>query len=203
VDGSYVSPICSRCGKPGEFGLDVRTKNGFRSWCKNCVCEAGRRYREKYPDRVVEAKQRYVEKHKDRAAALHRARARTYYARHPEKVKALVRKFNLVRPERHREYKKRWRARRSGAACTLTRDEWLEIVEYFGDRCAYCNVRLTDADGPKHAKRLTGRTQDHVEPLSKGGAHAAENVVPSCLTCNCSKNARGVLCMVNVSSVAA
>ena len=39
--------------------------------------------------------------------------------------------------------------------------------------------------------------QEHVIPISRGGAHTAENVVPSCTTCNRIKQARGPLAMVN------
>ena len=63
----------------------------------------------------------------------------------------------------------------------MTRVEWEAIKMYYDHRCAYC------FDKPA---RLT---QDHVKPISKGGAHAADNVVPACRFCNSSKNDRDLL----------
>jgi 5-methylcytosine-specific restriction endonuclease McrA len=55
--------------------------------------------------------------------------------------------------------------------------------------CAYCNVTMT-----KRVKRsrllCTDATLDHVIPLSKGGAHGAENVVVACHSCNSGKRDR-------------
>ena len=44
----------------------------------------------------------------------------------------------------------------------------------FGHRCAYCGQ---EAD----------LQIEHVEPISKGGAHDIGNIVPACLSCNYSK----------------
>ena len=58
---------------------------------------------------------------------------------------------------------------------TLTAAEWRAILDRYSHRCAYCNrsdVRLT---------------QDHVIPISKGGGHTAENVIPACFPCNRAK----------------
>jgi 5-methylcytosine-specific restriction endonuclease McrA len=44
----------------------------------------------------------------------------------------------------------------------------------FGNCCAYCGV--------------TGDVQaEHIEPISKGGAHDIGNIVPACWPCNASK----------------
>jgi 5-methylcytosine-specific restriction endonuclease McrA len=75
-------------------------------------------------------------------------------------------------------------ASKLGSEAKLTRDQWLEILEVFGHRCAYC----LRGDQPL--------TQEHVIPLIRGGAHIAENVVPACLHCNSRKGARPVWSMV-------
>lgn len=64
-----------------------------------------------------------------------------------------------------------------GVAATLTVEEWLAILARFGGRCAYCG-------------RSGRQTQDHVLPLTRGGAHSASNVVPACKSCNCRKQKR-------------
>lgn len=65
----------------------------------------------------------------------------------------------------------------------LTKPEWDLILFVCDYRCVYCGV-------PQGGDiRLT---QDHVAPLSKGGHHTADNVVPACRRCNSRKHARSV-----------
>lgn len=59
----------------------------------------------------------------------------------------------------------------------LTAAEWLAILKANRYRCYYC-------------KEKTKLTMDHVIPLSKGGEHRKENVVPACVPCNSRKNNR-------------
>lgn len=72
------------------------------------------------------------------------------------------------------------RRRAAIAGCTdapLTSAEWLAILKANHYRCYYC-------------KEKTKLSMDHVIPLSKGGEHRKENVVPACIPCNSRKNNR-------------
>jgi 5-methylcytosine-specific restriction endonuclease McrA len=60
---------------------------------------------------------------------------------------------------------------------SLTGAHWHAIIDAYEGRCAYC------------AKR-SALTMDHVIPVSKGGHHTLDNVVPACRPCNSSKSAR-------------
>lgn len=51
-----------------------------------------------------------------------------------------------------------------------------EILARWNHTCAYCGDFATHLD--------------HVQPLSKGGADAARNIVPACQHCNLSKGAK-------------
>ena len=55
---------------------------------------------------------------------------------------------------------------------TLTLEEWRKIKAAYHDKCAYCH------------RDLMQTTIDHVVPVSQGGGHVAENVVPACQSCN-------------------
>ncbi len=78
--------------------------------------------------------------------------------------------------ENGRARRRRRRARMAKVATDLTPDQWTSIKEAYGHRCAYCH-------------REKPLTQDHVVPISKGGAHTASNIVPACRSCNSSKQA--------------
>lgn len=90
--------------------------------------------------------------------------------------------LNAPKPRRNKGdrhgQKKRARARRFGAPrIELSGPQWRRILVLFGNRCAYC----------REVAVLTNVTQDHIIPLSRGGAHDRANVVPACLSCNSSK----------------
>ena len=54
--------------------------------------------------------------------------------------------------------------------------EWKDRLDRFGDYCPYC-----DTKGHK-------LTLDHVIPITLGGTNDIWNLVPCCISCNCSKN---------------
>jgi 5-methylcytosine-specific restriction endonuclease McrA len=113
-------------------------------------------------------------------AGLHRRRAAN-----PGRQEQYNKKWILAHPEYAREANNRRRARLAGAVSTMTAVHWKETLEYFGQACAYC----LRTDRPL--------TQEHMQPISKGGPHTRENVVPACGSCNSRKHDRGVLAMVN------
>ena len=54
---------------------------------------------------------------------------------------------------------------------TLTKEEWIKTLTFFGNSCAYCG-NGGDMD------------MEHVIPLSRGGGFTKENIVPACKSCN-------------------
>ncbi len=72
------------------------------------------------------------------------------------------------------------RARMHNAPGVFDYDKWMERVKYYGWRCVYCGVRLSERT----------LTIDHYIPLSKGGSNWPSNLYPACKHCNCSKHAK-------------
>lgn len=60
---------------------------------------------------------------------------------------------------------------------TITSHDWRSVLLKNGGLCVYCG-----------AEKATQR--DHIVPLTRGGAHMADNLAPSCRTCNLSKGNR-------------
>jgi len=61
-----------------------------------------------------------------------------------------------------------------------TAEEFEAVKEFFDYSCAYCGKQVA-------------LTVDHVVPLASGGSNNIENIVPACLSCNCSKGSREML----------
>ena len=103
-----------------------------------------------------------------------REASRRSRAKHPETIRAYIQ----AHPDKYRAYCVSRRARKNGADINdLTGAQWQEIKAAYGHRCVYCGRKM---------QRLT---MDHIIPLSKGGNHTVQNVVPACSSCNKRKHA--------------
>ncbi len=69
------------------------------------------------------------------------------------------------------------RARKLNLPATLTPRQWLDTLEYFGWRCAYC-------------LRADFACMDHYIPIVQGGGTTMKNCVPACTSCNSAKGGR-------------
>jgi 5-methylcytosine-specific restriction endonuclease McrA len=56
--------------------------------------------------------------------------------------------------------------------------EWYILKVMFENRCVYCN------------KKPRILTMDHRIPISRGGKHEANNIVPACRSCNSKKHTK-------------
>lgn len=63
----------------------------------------------------------------------------------------------------------------------ISSQQWEALKQRYNYQCAWCE-QVFDA---------ALITQDHIIPLSKGGAHTLQNIVPSCRPCNSHKRAIG------------
>lgn len=123
------------------------------------VAEYNRTYRESNPETCLVAQRAWREENPDLASA----GRRSWRTRNPEAMKV----------QRHR------RRARQHAGGDLTTAEWLDVLEEFDHRCAYCQ-----AQGELH--------MEHMTPLSRGGRHTKSNVVPACPSCNLSKGTKTI-----------
>jgi 5-methylcytosine-specific restriction endonuclease McrA len=191
--------ICDRCGK------NYQPTDGMQKYCVDCghiedeiktairkadperrvkeatrskayeagsECKIKRRARDKirYPARLADPKQiiyhaEYSAKHREEYPEKYKEYATNYRKRNPEKV--------CLYTSKHRA------AIYANTPLDemLTSTEWLAILTEHNGHCHYCS---------KKAKL----TLDHVIPLSKGGKHSKDNVVPACAHCNSSKGSK-------------
>lgn len=69
----------------------------------------------------------------------------------------------------------------NGENSLICSEEWAELLAKYEYKCVYCGVFFSDE---------LCATQDHIIPISKGGNHTKDNIVPACLSCNCKKGNR-------------
>jgi len=86
--------------------------------------------------------------------------------------------WRQANPEKVCASASRRRALMAQVLSTLTPEQWLEILEYYDRRCAYCFVSEAEV-GTLH--------MEHVMPIFRGGTNTPDNVVPACRSCNSSK----------------
>lgn len=71
----------------------------------------------------------------------------------------------------------RYKSKKYNAPCTLTDQEWKDILDQYSHSCAYC-----------HASNVSLQ-KEHKIPVSRGGGFTKENIIPSCKSCNSRKGA--------------
>lgn len=190
---------CKSCNvdRPAsEYYADKTAADGLRSKCKECMKSARRLYRVENKEKSDACDRAYrgSEAGRQKRAAWAKQRAATQESKAYQKEWANSEKGAKSRRSRVNKFaqtekgaaanKRRRaarRARESAIISTLSAVEWNEILATYDYRCRYC-ARAFSADLPA--------TQDHVAPLSKGGHHTKDNVVPACKPCNSSKRDR-------------
>lgn len=146
-----------------------------------------RTYYQANKERILEQNREWVERNRDAVAETQR---QGYLANREERLAYAVARAKAD-PEKRREYVRNWyhsdkqasaqrqavyrNKRRAAMTGDLSTKEWQDILEEFDHRCAYCQVQ---------GQTLT---MEHMTPVSRGGRHDRNNVVPACKSCNSSK----------------
>jgi len=202
--------VCTKCLQelPSEsFHKGGRDKDGLQPQCKKCtkglrrlfyishseeIKERVSYYRRAHPEKIKASKMAYSLAHKDHI----KAKNDEWYAAHPEEIRAyyqtnlqrilaqkvIYRKSAAGKANSAKQHNKR-RARFSNIITTLTAEEWENIKKQHKYKCVYCGERKVLA-------------QDHIIPISKGGHHVKENIIPACQSCNSKKRDKTVLLQI-------
>lgn len=155
------------------YGIEYRKNN------KEAIRERDRRYRERNTERLdayykewAKGKEEYLREYK-----------RQHRLDNLEEIKEKERIYKLENPDVARMAGQRYRARMKQLPHDLTRERWRQIVHDFSVKCAYCG--MTEEE---HLETWNEQLhQEHFVPLSGGGEYTANNIIPSCRTCNSRK----------------
>ena len=110
---------------------------------------------------------------------------RVFRKANKEKIDAYFREW-LRTPEGkeymvRRNFQRRSSVLRTPVKQLLTPAQWREIKFKFHNTCAYCGVPESSS---------VKLTRDHLIPVTKGGLHTRDNIVPACQPCNARKGAK-------------
>src|SRR5712672_3802532 len=125
------------------------------------------------PEKVKALDARYMARHGEAV----RAKARKRVAANREKYAATSRRWRKENPEKHAMKHQRRRAAIRGASGNgITGVQWKDMKNSYLGLCAYCSESSDNLQ------------LDHIDPLSRGGAHDLSNAAPACPRCNQSKS---------------
>lgn len=181
--------VCSQCEL--DLPLDCFSPNGerLRSNCRKCQAKKRKVFVSQNKDKVLEQNHLSYENNKttilDKKKTYHIENRevildnhKDYYLINREAVLAKVIAYRKEHPEVYRASNSKRRAQKRGAICDVTSAQIERLKKEYSYCCAYCGCQ-TDENNPLHI--------DHMIPLSKGGQHLIENLLPACRRCNLKK----------------
>lgn len=197
--------VCVKCKekKPltNEFFHSRKgSKDGFRNDCKVCHSKRTKAYYDKNKEVIIKqntdyrkanwesftkARKSYEERNKEVLAEKRREynqRNKDIVAKRKQeqylKNKVRYAKYHLEYARKHPDKCKLKRHKREAKIknlpSTLTVEQWEITKKHFNNVCAYCG-------GENFIQ------QEHFIPVAKGGEYSFSNILPSCRSCNCSK----------------
>ena len=193
---------CSKCGatKPlEEFSHWAKAKDGLNCHCKACAAA----YAKAYTARRIARDAKKLAENPDatkRCSKCKEIKSLLDFNKGQGQCKQCINEYNQLpsvmarNRERQNAYQHanldQTRARRHGYEIKrrrrlevvyngdFTNIDWEILKQTYAGRCAYCG------ESPDILE------MEHVVPLSQGGAHTIENIVPACRHCNAVKRAR-------------
>ncbi len=191
-----ITRECTACGivlPITEFYKHKGGKYGVRSVCKGCsdfehavwykanrehVKEHDAQYRKDNSERIAETQKTYLKNNQEHT----RITKAKWYQVNRIHARVVSRNHSKTHPEMHRVRQRNRVARVKGAPGNgWSKKEEMQLIDDYCGRCAYCGNKLEEV------------TMDHVIPITRGGVHSIENIVPACLSCNSSKGNKPLL----------
>ncbi len=199
----FVIKICNMCKKilvayNGNFNKDKRRKYGLDARCKECtkkynkkyyednkedLNKKGKEYREKNKKRLNEHRRERYKKNKEKEDEYNKKYYKKYYENNKEKIKEHIKQWKEDNPEKVFNHANRRRQLEENQGNGITKDQWLEMMEFFEFKCAYSGIQLGKDN----------RSIDHIVALNNGGENEVWNCVPMHRNYNTSKHANDML----------
>ena len=169
----------------------VEYNQKYREGHKEEIKMWNRKYREENQEKIKEYKERYKEEIKEYN--------KKYKEECKEKTKVYNKKYKETHKEEIAEYQKQYRKTPLGQMIIfnnnqkrrhkeknqgdgISKEQWLEMMDFFNWQCAYSNIKLRN-----------NKSIDHIVALNNGGLNEIWNCVPMYKPYNSSKNTSDML----------
>jgi len=153
-----------------------KPERGFNSECKKCTTQNTKNYFMKNKEIELEKRKKWKEENKNKNLSyMHKS-----YQRNKDFRREYLKEWHNKNPEKQKEYLNRHRKH------DITITEWLACKKYFNNQCAYCGLPIE-----KHFAERNNNVFNmdlHKEHVDDNGANDLSNCVPSCQSCNSTKN---------------
>ena len=143
--------VCGKCGRElpiEQFSKRIASKDGLQNKCKECV----QQYKQQYYQEHKEEIKQYQQEHKEEK--------QQYDKQYIQTPQGQLVHFNAYARRRKREEEQ---------GVGITKEQWLEMMNFFEWKCAYSGVLVNTKNN---------RSIDHIIPIVKGGEHEVWNCVP-------------------------
>lgn len=153
---------CTRCKQTKDisnFGKHTKGKDGIRDWCKQCVREYSKSYREENSELCLE-------------------RHRKYNSEHRDEINAKNSEYQKCHLEQSRAKYHRRRAKKLGNGGNFTEKDIELQLKNQGYVCWWCGKPFVDGDSDLK------RSIDHRIPVDRGGDNNPGNIVLAHIVCN-------------------
>ena len=190
-----VNSYCRECKR--------KQAKKYREEHKEEISKYNKRYKEEHKEEINEYNKRYKEEYKDyqkKYREEHRDYYNEYNKRYIKENKGYQKKYREEHRDYYNEYQKKYnkenpqntfnnsvkrRKKESVQGDGISREQWLEMMNFFDWRCAYSGEYI-GGDNDK-------RTIDHIIPITKNGEHEVWNCVPMLKSYNSSKHTKDML----------
>ena len=213
-DNKTKEKVCTKCNEEKnltEFGKKKTGKDGLASACKECRNASMKKHYQENAEKIKAQRKKHYQENAEKEKAYSKkwqkenpekakARNKKWRQENAEELKANSRKYRQDNLEKVKAYSKKWKEanpekarassrlnsskRRAQKRNTqveditdkLLNEHWVKN-NIDPEKCYYCDEGLYE-----HL--------EHCTPLSRGGTHTKENLVPSCAHCNLSKGTK-------------
>ena len=183
---------CRKCLDSQELSNFYKQKwceLGVQNYCKTCVKEIRKQNYLMDPAPIKARAAKWNKEHKDILKVKYRPQKlkqmKQWADKNREHKRAVDRANYHRNPDRYKLAALNRKLKKTGATwpvgwkCTI--EWWNNLKMQYNNSCAYCFIDCS-------LTKLGKPTMEHVIPLSRGGLHAAHNIVPACSNCNDSKH---------------
>ena len=201
----FVIKVCTKCKRilvanEINFYKDENKKYGLRNDCKACnkqyrknKKEKTKEYNKQYYNNNKEYHKKYNKQYrknnKEELSEYHKQYKKNnkeclkqyyqeYYQEHKEEIKEYKKQYYKDNPDKvfNQSTKRRLLEEKQGNG--ITKEQWLEMMEFFDWKCAYSGIQLNK----------NNRSIDHIIPISLGGENEIWNLIPMLKSYNSSKH---------------